>query len=141
MQQENDFIEREIQKLANFLKQIIQNLSGKNGAELDNAIEIINIDLKDKLDFSIFELIESENDTFYEKIEKLDKQIIENLSVLFYTIIEKSTDLNKKQELNMRKMIDKTFLMIDFLDNNSNIFSLNRMNMKNQLKKLLPKTF
>ncbi|WP_211047416.1 hypothetical protein, partial [Lutibacter sp. B1] len=65
-----------------------------------------------------------------------DKQIIENLSVLFYTIIEKSTDLNKKQELNMRKMIDKTFLMIDYLDNNSNIFSLNRMNMKNQLKKL-----
>ena len=136
MQQEKDFIEREIQKLANFLKQLIKNFSGKNSIDLDNGIEKIDLALKDQLDLSIIELVESNNDRFIEKISKLDNQIIDNLSELFYTIIVKSTNLNNLQDKNIRNMIDKTILMINFLDNNSNIYSLNRVNMENTLRKL-----
>ncbi len=129
MQHEKDYIEREIKQLSNFLKQIISLiLSGEKYKSLQ-GLEQIDLEIIDRVDFSIRELIEMNLLDFYCEIEILDNLIIENLLELFVAI-KKNVHLSA----NRKTLIDQKIVqMIDFLDENSRTFSIERFNLKKEI--------
>lgn len=134
MEQRNDFIEREIQKLTLLLIKLISQVSGIN---IDNfEIELVQTSevLKSKFDLSIREIIEINDNELIRKIDCLNETTIEKLAELLNEIVKKLSQKENENEVDRKKLARKAIVLIEYLDDKTNTFSITRMNLKNVLQ-------
>ena len=73
MQQEKDFIQREIQRLTLLLNKLIGKALGLDIDGFDQGIQNIESDLKSEFDLSLREILEMENSELIAHIRELDE--------------------------------------------------------------------
>ena len=134
MEQRNDLILREIEKLSLFLKKLINSLTGANSNDIEAGIKQISEALKTELDLSIREIIEIENKDLITKLNDIHETNIENLAELISKIVEKLSKVENDYGFDQKELANKAIILIDYLDKNSNTFSITRMNIKNVLQ-------
>lgn len=137
MEQENDFIKREVQKLAMVLGKLIDKTASANA----NAFEAVVFETDEKLEenfgLSLKKISAMENSKLIEEVKRFHSEHFEKLIELIYQTIQKSEEFKKDFDFEIKKLSNKLLLMIDFANDKSNSFSVERMNMKRQLEAIL----
>ena len=133
MQEEKDFIKREIQKLTLVFKKLTGLIIKIEPKNIETELTTIESNLKKTINLTLKEISEMSEAEFIEKIKIFDEQNLEQLLELMHAIIVKS---QKKPKLNLAK---KGIVIADYLDKNSKTFSLKRHDLKNTLTHYIQK--
>jgi hypothetical protein len=128
MQEEKDYIQREIQRLTLLLKKLIGKALGIKSNDFEQGIQNIESDLKNEFDLTLKEISEMENSELTKKISGLNEQHLEKLAELIKVVSENSQNNFGK------KIAQKGIIILEYLDNNSKTFSIKRMELKNTLQ-------
>ena len=127
MEYKNDFIEREIQKITLFLRNFIAKIAREGNASV--SLKSFDKDLKGKLDFSFYEILELNDEDLKKKINGVDVLILEELLKVFYKI-----DKEEIAALEFDKLKRISLIIIDYVENKSLVFSFERQQIKNYFK-------
>lgn len=127
MEYRNDFIEREIQKITLFLRNLIAVING--GGDSTISLESLDKELIGKLDFGFYEILELNEEDLKTKIKGVDVLILEDLVRLFYEMSKK-----KMVQTNSNNLKRVSLIMIDEIEIKSLVFSLERQQIKNYFK-------
>lgn len=130
MQQSKDYLEREIERLSVLLIGLIEKISGSKSENTQDDLDEVSQALKGELDLSVSEISQIESSELLNHLSNLQESHIQQLVELLYQLYVKSEQL----DMNKSKIAEKAILLIDYLNENLNIFSLERMDMKNELK-------
>ena len=134
MEQRNDLILREIEKLGLFLKKLIKDIRGLNPNEIETGINQINEALISEFDLSISAIIELNDDKLLKKITSLHESHIEKLAELLHEIVKKLNPEDTAYGFDRNELARKAIVFIEYIDDNSDTFSIDRMQLKNALK-------
>ena len=132
-----DFLEREIEKLNLMILKLIILISKSNPNDFENDIKETDEFLKTNFDLTIGEISTMSNSNFIEKIRDLHESHTDKLVELLFEIIEKMDSIETEQGFNKHPLIEKSLLLIEYIDNNSTTFSVSRLNIKNTLQQLI----
>ncbi|UMB53542.1 hypothetical protein MKD41_14540 [Lutibacter sp. A64] len=134
MEQRNDLILREIEKLGLVLKKLIKNIHNADSKEIETEINQINETLTSEFNISISSIIKLDNEALLKNINNLHESHLEKLAKLLHEVIKKMNQENKDYGLNRKELTKKAILLIDYIDSNSTTFSIDRMHLKNSLQ-------
>ena len=132
-----DFLEREIEKLNLMILKLISLISKSNPNDFENDIKETDEFLKINFDLTIGEISTMSNSNFIEKIRDLHESHTDKLVELLFEIIQKMDSIETEQGFNKHPLIEKSLLLIEYIDNNSTTFSVSRLNIKNTLQQLI----
>ncbi len=132
-----DFLEREIEKLNLMILKLIILISKSNPNDFENDIKETDEFLKTNFDLTIGEISTMSNSNFIEKIRDLHESHTDKLVELLFEIIEKMDSIETEQGFNKHPLIEKSLLLIEYIDNNSTTFSVSRLNIKNTFQQLI----
>ena len=113
---------------------LINQISGANLNDFEIGIKATNEALKSQFDLTIGEILNMQNSTLIKKISDLQKVHIEKLVEILYEVIKKNDLIETEKIYDRNKLTEKTLLLIEHIDKNSNKFSLKRLNLKNVLQ-------
>jgi len=131
MQEEKDYIQREIQRLTLLLRKLIGKALGIKSNDFEQGMQNIESDLKDEFDLTLRDISEMEESELTEKINGLNEQHLEKLAELINAVAENSqNDFGKE-------IARRGIVILNYLDNNSKTFSFERMELKNTLQQWL----
>ncbi|UMB62170.1 hypothetical protein MHL31_08225 [Lutibacter sp. A80] len=134
MEQRNDLILREIEKLGLLLKKLIKDIHDANSKDIETEINQINEVLTSEFNLSISTITKLNNDELLEKTNNLHESHLEKLAELLHEVIKKMNQENKEYGLNREELTKKAIVLIDYIDSNSTTFSIDRMHLKNALQ-------
>ncbi|MDN3617959.1 hypothetical protein QWY81_00660 [Polaribacter undariae] len=126
MEYKNDFLEREIQKITLFLRKTLSKMVNDDDVF---SLQVFNEELNGKLDFGFYELLDLKKEDLKAKIEGVDVLILEELLKVFYQIGK-----SKMITLEHSKLIKSSLIIIEELENNTKVYSLERQQIKNYFK-------
>ena len=132
-----DFLEREIEKLNLMILKLIILISKSNPNDFENDIKETDEFLKTNFDLTIGEISTMSNSNFIEKIRDLHESHTDKLVELLFEIIQKMDSNETEQGFNKHHLIEKSLLLIEYIDNHSTTFSVSRLNIKNTLQQLI----
>ena len=131
---EKDTLLREVQRLTLLLKTLISNVVDIEPNDIDVAVEETDTVLKSTFDLSLNAISIMPNDDFKSVIKNLNEEHVERLTELIFEVLKKVKQTDKTTGFNTIELIKKNILLINFLDENSDTFSMERMVMKNVLQ-------
>jgi len=131
MQQEKDYILREIQRLTLLLTKLIGKALRLNPNEFEQETQNIESDLKTEFDLTLREISKMEDSVLLERIHKLNEEHLEKLAELICVL------LNNKQTEYENRLAQKGIVILNFLDSKSKTFSFKRIELKNTLQQWL----
>ena len=134
MEVEKDLIKREIQKITLLLNSLIEKVIGLNTKNANSGIEKVNETLKTHFDLSLNKIAEIQNSELIKKISGFHNSHIEKIVELIYEIVMKTELSGLEHNVYKKKLAIKGIVMIDFLNKQSNTFSIKRMHIKNKLQ-------
>lgn len=132
---ENDLIMREIQKLTLMLTQLTAKVIGLNANNSSSGIQETNEALKGEFDLSLTDIVELSDAGFSDKIKGLHKTHLEKLAELIFQIIKKMDSAELDEAYNKKELTQKAILIIDYLEEKSQTFSVKRNELKKDLRK------
>ncbi len=127
MIRENDFVKRELQRLQILLNHLIGLVVGKNEAEV-KLQEATDLAFLENFDISFDQLLKLEKDEFLQQLESWDESHLDLLVKLLLS-------WHKNQESNPSVYSQKAIFVLEYLEVNSNTFSFERLQWRNQLSK------
>ena len=131
--EQKDYLLREIEKLTQLLIVLTNKVSGLNSVNFEIGIKQINAELITQFDLSLDILKSIDKAELIERIKNIDKANIELFVELLSKIIEKISELKKEKEYSTNELASKGVMLIEFLDKTTEIFSIERMNLKTKL--------
>ena len=135
--EQRDYIESMIEQLGNSLKRMLSFLIKDNSKESESEkIHFIDKDFLSEFKISINELILLSDDDFKTQVLsfKLNENHIETFSKLFFQLSFQNDRFTLEQKI---KLKEKALLLLDIANLVSNCFSIERLNMKNEIIKSL----
>lgn len=135
MEYSKDFIEREIQKLTLLLIKLVNGLSENNTINSENEIKETEESLKKIFGLTVTEIIEMDDVFIVEKLKYVHPIHFEKLVELIYVIVKKNKFIDNEKD--KKELINKGLSFIDLVNSKSEVFSLDRINLRNSLEKLL----
>ncbi|QVY65674.1 hypothetical protein [Polaribacter sp. Q13] len=127
MEYRNDFLEREIQKITLFLRKTLSKIAKDDDDVF--SLQSFNEDLKGKLDFGFYELLDLSIDDLKTKIEGLNVFVLEELLRVFYQISKNEMLISDNSNLKTAALI-----ILEEIENNTKVYSLERQQIKNYFK-------
>ncbi|MCG2431756.1 hypothetical protein [Aequorivita xiaoshiensis] len=134
MEIEKDYIKREIQKLNLILVSLIDKISGINSSNANNEISSINEVLEKEFDLTLEKISNINTTDLIKHISTLHESHIEKIVKLLYQFVVKIQSLDLKENYELNKTAEKGIIIIEFLNQKSKLFSVERMNMKKTLQ-------
>jgi hypothetical protein len=135
MEQEKDFLEREIQRLSLVLKTLTDRVLKIEPEGNDSDFEDVNNSLKEEFGFSIESFGELEQPDLIIKIKEFHHFQIDELAELLYLMV-KSPNAKWKTQGSKIKSINNITFLIEYLNQHSTTFSLDRMRLESSLRLL-----
>lgn len=135
MQQEKDYIKREIQKLTMALMKLIDKTVSADINNFESVVFETNEQIKEYFGLSLNEIAAADNSKLMDRVESFHEVDIEKLIELLFQTIQKSEELEVELNFEIEELSNKLLLMIDFANEKSKSFSVERMNMKTHLIK------
>ncbi len=127
MIRENDFVKRELQRLQILLNHLIGLVVDKN--EVDIILqETTDLALLKNFGISFNQLLKLEKDDFQHQLESWHET---HLDLLVKLLLSWHNNQNESASIYAQKAV----LVLDFLNENSTIFSFERMQWRSQLSK------
>ncbi|MDG1246706.1 MAG: hypothetical protein P8P28_06840 [Polaribacter sp.] len=137
MQQESDYLLREVKKLILFITNLISNLNTSNKDALENAIRETDDSIRKKWGISLKEIASITGCDFINKFNELQEVPIEKLAELLNVFIKKSAELEVNEHYNRKELAKKGILLINILNDKSKTYSIKRMELKKELQRHL----
>ncbi|MDB2570872.1 hypothetical protein N9X82_00135 [Polaribacter sp.] len=137
MQQESDYLLREVKKLILFITNLISNLNTSNKDALENAIRETDDSIRKKWGISLKEIASITSCDFINKFNELQEVPIEKLAELLNVFIKKSAELVVNEHYNRKELAKKGILLINILNDKSKTYSIKRMELKKELQRHL----
>ncbi len=134
MQQESDYLLREVKKLILFITNLISNLNTSNKDALENAIRETDDSIRKKWGISLKEIASITGCDFINKFNELQEVPIEKLAELLNVFIKKSAELEVNEHYNRKELAEKGILLINILNDKSKTYSIKRMELKRSYK-------
>lgn len=128
MQEDRDYIQREIQRLTLLLQKLIENTIGIKSDNIELTMNYIESELKNEFDLTIREISELNDSELTEKIIGINEQHLENLVELIEVL---TGNLEHDLSTNIAR---KGIVILEYLDANSPTFSFKRMELKKTLQ-------
>lgn len=137
MQQEKDYLQREIQKLTLFLTKLISKISGSNLDNIEIDLQQTDQEFQNNFGFSLFELMDLPNEKILDKLKGINQTHLEKITDLLFESVRKANEMDTDSGINIKIFSKKTIFLLDYLDNSSGAYSIDRMNKKNVLQQNL----
>jgi hypothetical protein len=137
MQQESDYLLREVKKLILFITNLISNLNTSNKDALENVIRETDDSIRKKWGISLKEIASITGCDFINKFNELQEVPIEKLAELLNVFIKKSAELEVNEHYNRKELAKKGILLINILNDKSKTYSIKRMELKKELQRHL----
>ncbi|MDA9316634.1 hypothetical protein N9Q58_01825 [Polaribacter sp.] len=137
MEQESDYILREVKKLTLFITNLISNLNTSNKDELDNGIRETDDFIRKKWGISLKEITSISPFDFTKKFKELEEIHLEKLAELLNVFIKKIATLDMNKQYNGKELVKKGILLINILNDKSKTYSIKRMELKKELQRHL----
>ena len=137
MQQEKDYLQREIQKLTILLTRLISKISGSDSENIENDLQQTDNEFRTNFGFSPYELMNLPDQKILDSIKEIDYSHLEKITELLFESIKKANESDKDLGLDIKKFSRKTTLLLEHLDSSSGTYSMERMNRKNVLQQWL----
>lgn len=137
MEQESDYILREVKKLTLFITNLISNLNTSNKDELDNGIRETDDFIRKKWGISLKEITSISPFDFTKKFKELEEIHLEKLAELLNVFIKKIATLDMNKQCNGKELAKKGILLINILNDKSKTYSIKRMELKKELQRHL----
>jgi hypothetical protein len=134
MQHSKDYLLRDIEKLSLMLIGLVEKVRGSNANTTSEELEEINTALQSQLDLSLEKISKMKADEFKNHISTLHETHLEQLAELLYQLVLKSDLLELNQGFSTSKTAKKAILLIDALNEKSKTFSIERLEMREQMK-------
>ncbi len=134
--EKRDLILDQIEQLGYFLRKMLATFLDKNSSgNSTDAIDLVKNEFKIELDFDLplFVALNNEEMKNYLLNFKFNEQHLENLSELIKEISITKTPEKETSDKYLKKALE----LLDLADEQSNSFSIERNNRKNQIKLLL----
>lgn len=128
MQQEKDYIKREVEKIVLFVKRIVEQLAGSYEGKEDS---LYSEEFTSAFNFQLTEFIRLNNKDFIEHTKNLNSKILEELINLFLELTKKEGFEDKKQSA------EKALILLEIFEEKEKTFSLERMQLKASLLSFL----
>ncbi len=136
MEQENDFLKREIQKLTMVIAKLIGETISADINNFETVVSKSDEKLGGYFGLSLKEISKTKDSELMEKVKNIHEVHLEKLIELMFQTIQKSEEFNAQLNIEINELSKKLLLMIDFANEKSNSFSVERMNMKTKIIKL-----
>lgn len=127
MQQEKDYIKREVEKVILFIKRLLDKTPNIDLEDVLNSEEISSA-----LSFNLKRIVLISVENFNSKVKDLDPSILEQLVKLFLKLANKETE-NKTTHLK------KALILLELIDKKDKVFSIERRTLKQKLERLVPR--
>ncbi|WP_289063753.1 hypothetical protein [uncultured Zobellia sp.] len=134
MQQEKDYLQREIQKLTLFLTKLISKISGSHFDDVENDLQQTDQEFQKNFGFSLFELMDLPNQKILDKLKDINQTHLEKITELLFESVKKAKETDKNLGIDIKTFSEKTIFLLEHLDNISGTYSIDRMNKKNVLQ-------
>lgn len=133
--EKRDFLLREIEKLTQLLKELLGAVEACTSDNIEIEFRKINEGLSDCFSFTFEELIEMKNSKLIDRLKNIDETNLELLATLILETTKKLYSTNNNPNINTSKLAEKGIEILNFVDDKSKMFSIKRMNIKNELQK------
>jgi hypothetical protein len=134
MQQEKDYLQREVERITLFLKTLLRKVAGLKDENFEPQYNQLEKDFKEEVDFSLSELGAMNALTLEKYLKKIHPSHIEKIVQITYEVIQ------KKQALQISinsGMIVNALKMLNHLNTTSKTYSIERQNLQSKLQKIL----
>ncbi|CAM3391086.1 hypothetical protein [Zobellia roscoffensis] len=137
MQQEKDYLQREIQKLTLFLTKLISKISGSHLDNVEVDLQQTDHEFQHNFGFSLFKLMDLSNPKILDKLKDIDETHLEKITELLFESVRKAKETDKNSGIDIKSFSEKTIFLLDYLDSSTGTYSIDRMNKKNVLQQNL----
>tara|TARA_R110002074_G_C12311753_1_gene646092 strand:+ start:423 stop:836 length:414 start_codon:yes stop_codon:yes gene_type:complete len=134
MEQETDYILREVKRLTTFITNLISNVSTLNSDEIESGIKETDDFIKKEWNLSFKEIISLTEIEFINRLKELPEVHLEKLAELLSEIIKKINTPELKNKYNKNELANKGILLINNINEKSKVYSMKRMEIKNVLQ-------
>lgn len=134
MQQEKDYLQREIQKLKLFLTKLISKISGSHFDDVENDLQQTDQEFQNNFGFSLFELMDLPNQKILDKLKGINQTHLEKIAELLFESVKKAKETDNNLGIDIKIFSEKTIFLLEHLDKSSGTYSIDRMNKKNVLQ-------
>lgn len=132
--EKRDFLLREIEKLAQLIRRLLGIVEDITFENFDIEFGKVDDELADFFGFNIEELTQMENSELINQLKGIDEINIEFLTLLISKTINKLQSISNNSSIDSKELAKKGIVLIDFIDDKSKTFSINRMNLKKELQ-------
>lgn len=129
MQHEKDFIEREIQRLNLFLKKLIDKVYGLKDTGAADEMKQVESALNEEFDLNLSKLAAMKDRKLQEHLKDWNEEHLEKLVELIMAVIENFHSTFGQD------LARKGVVILEYIDSQSNTFSMKRMQLKRDLSK------
>jgi len=134
--EKRDFLLREIEKLAQALRKLLGIIEDVTSENIEIEFGKIDNGLVDSFGFTFEELTKIENSELINHIKDIDETNLELLTILVVETVKKLQSTNNNYSIDSKELAKKAIVVIDYIDDKSKTFSINRMNLKKELQQL-----
>lgn len=135
MEQETDFILREVKRLTLLISNLISDFGNLGSDEVESGIQDTDDLIKKEWDLSFKDIISYSDDDLINKLKNTPEIHIEKLAELLSEVIKKINTSELESQYNKNELANKGILLINNLNENSKIYSMKRMEIKSILQK------
>lgn len=132
--EKRDFLLREIEKLAKVIRKLLGIIEDLTSENFEIEFGKIDNELVDFFGFTLDELSKMENLELIDQLKEVDETNLELLSLFISGTVKKLQSTNNNSSIDSKELAKKAIVVIDFIDDKSKTFSINRMNLKKELQ-------
>ncbi len=127
MEQETDYILREVKRLTLFISKLISKVSTLDGDEIENGIKETDDLMRKEWNLSFEEIITLTNAEFIVKLKKLPEVHLEKLAELLAEITKKINTSELETGYDTKEIANKGLILIKSINKKAKTFSIKRM--------------
>ncbi len=130
MQEEKDYLQREIERITLFLKTLLRRVAGFSDENLTPEYDQLEKELQVQIDFSLRDLSDMDTMALDEKMVSLPLVHIEKLAEIAFELLKKQS-----VTVNPRNFARNLLYMLEHINRESSVFSLHRQQMLAETEK------
>jgi len=131
--EQRDYFMRQIEGILKMLIGVTQKAFGLQTNNFVLGMSQIDQDLINQLDLSIDDIIKIKESDLLNKLKETGQENIYVLVEFLALLVKKIKEVKKEKDYNLKELINKGVVLIDFLDNETKTYSLKRVTLKKEL--------
>ena len=136
MQQETDYILREVQRLTNFITSLVGTISTCNSNDIETQIKETDDFIRKEFNLSFKDVLTLDNAELIQKLKELPIIHLEHLATLFYEISVKLNSEIQSQKKQKKELSKKVLFLLNEIEKNTKVYSLRRAQIRETLKNM-----